>query len=132
MAVHQIVAVAISPLRSRQHETVSGVVTRHGSSDIDTHWSLAAVLRAMNGSQQFVTHAANGRQARVQRYTCSQCRAEHIRTHILDRAIEGALLQEMPRIATSRAEVRSAAEGVLRDLDLHGGGAASSSANVPA
>jgi hypothetical protein len=122
MATHQIIAVSIHPLRSRRHETVTAVVTRQGSADIDTHWSLSAVLRAMNGAHQFVTRAANGGQARVQRYTCGGCRAEHIRTHIGDGAIAGALLRDMPRIVNPPDPDRSRdGSGESPDLPADGG-----------
>jgi hypothetical protein len=97
MATYEIVSAEVSALRSRRHETVTGVMTRDDPSSLETHWTLAAVLRAMNGADRFVTRAANGRQARVQRYHCAECRAEHIRTHVSDAAIDDLLLHRLHR-----------------------------------
>jgi hypothetical protein len=110
MAVHEIVAVVMSPMRSPRHEIVTAVVTRQSASDTDTHWTLQTMLRAMNGGQQFVTRAPNGRQARVQRFTCAHCGAEHVRTHVYDGAIAGASLHEMPRAANPSGVSSTASE----------------------
>ena len=88
MATHRIVSVEMGKLRGRPHQTVVSVQTHNERADVDTHWTLPAVLRAMGAAERFFTQAMNGRQARVQRYTCGQCRAEHIRTHVSDGAID--------------------------------------------
>ena len=88
MSTHRIVSVELGMLRGRKHPTVVSVQTLEEQAGIDTHWSLPAVLRAMSGADRFFTQAPNGRQARVQRYTCQPCRAEHIRTHVSDGAID--------------------------------------------
>lgn len=98
MSTHRIVSVQMGSLRHGAHDTVVGVRTRAGSNDIDTHWTLDAVLKAMNGADRFYTEAANGRQARVQRYTCELCRVEHIRTHVSDTAIDDMRLHREAKL----------------------------------
>jgi hypothetical protein len=97
MSTHRIVSVEMAPFAAGRHDTIVSVMTSAGPTDIETHWSLKAVLKAMNGAQRFYTQAANGRQARVQRYTCGKCHSEHIRTHISDTAIDDVSLHRAAR-----------------------------------
>ena len=110
MATYQIVSAIVSPLRAGQHETITAIVTREEASPLETHWTLAAVLRAMNGAQRFVTRAGNGRPARVQRYHCPDCRTEHIRTHVLDVAIDDIDLHRVTSLVAPPVDMRSQSE----------------------
>src|SRR5512140_3870072 len=67
------------------HSIVTAVSTRPDAG-VEQRWTARAVLEAMNRAERFYTQAPNGRRARVQRYTCPECRHEHIRTHLSDRA----------------------------------------------
>jgi transposase-like protein len=91
MTPHRIVSVEIARTGARGHESVLAVTTRADGA-ADTRWTLSAVLKAMNRAERFYTQAANGRQARVQRYQCAQCKASHIRTHVSDAAIDDVFL----------------------------------------
>ena len=97
MTTHRIINVEMGRAGAGRHDTVVSVSTSAYPADIETHWTLSAVLKAMNGAQRFYTQAANGRQARVQRYTCAKCRSEHIRTHISDIAIDDMQLHRAVR-----------------------------------
>lgn len=88
MTAHRIVSVEMGKIRVAGHETVTAVRTDEGSGELDRRWTAPAVLKAMNTADRFYTLAANGRQARVQRYSCVICGSEHIRTHLSDGAID--------------------------------------------
>lgn len=110
MPTHEIISVTISPLRAKRHETITAAVTRSEVSKLETHWTLLAMLRAMNGAERFVTHGAGGRLARVQRYTCAECRAEHIRTHISDCGIDDLFAHRTAGIVAPPVDHRSRSE----------------------
>jgi hypothetical protein len=99
MSTHKIVSVEMGSVRTGGHDTVVSVSTCTGAQDIETHWTLSAVLKAMSGAERFYTQASNGRQARIQRYTCAKCRSEHIRTHVSDVAIDDVQLHRRARAA---------------------------------
>jgi hypothetical protein len=90
MTSHRVISVELTP-RAARHESISAVVTGVEGGSLK-RWTLAAVLKAMNSAERFYTQAANGRQARVQRYQCGRCAAPHIRTHVSDAAIDDMLL----------------------------------------
>lgn len=89
MSTHRIVSVETGHPRGAKHNIIVAVNTMGMSEpDEDARWTLTAVLNAMNKAERFYTEAANGRRARVQRYTCGPCGGkEHIRTHVSDQAI---------------------------------------------
>ncbi len=95
MTTHRIVSVEMGKIRAAAHETVLAVLTNDDSGQADRRWTAPAVLKAMNTAERFYTLAANGRQARVQRYTCTTCRSEHIRTHLSDGAIDDMRLHRV-------------------------------------
>ena len=84
---NRIVSIETHRQRPAAHDVIVAVSTRGETAAADRLWTTRAVLEAMNRAERFVTHAPNGRLARVQRYTCAGCKAEHIRTHVGDRAI---------------------------------------------
>jgi hypothetical protein len=86
MLNHRIVSVEMTR-RASGHENVTAVHVRDAEEDNAARWTLAAVLKAMNRAERFYTQSPNGRQARVQRYSCPSCKSDHIRTHISDTAI---------------------------------------------
>ena len=83
---NRIVSIETPRGRSATHSIVTAVSTRPDAG-AEQRWTARAVLEAMNRAERFYTQAPNGRRARVQRYTCPECRHEHIRTHLSDRAI---------------------------------------------
>jgi hypothetical protein len=87
MATHRIVSIERGKPRGARHQVIIGVNTQTESSPDRRHWTLKTVLQAMNQAERFYTQAPNGRRARVQRFQCAPCRAEHIRTHVSDGAI---------------------------------------------
>lgn len=89
MTTHRIVSVETGHPRGAKHDIIVAVNTLDTSAaEDDARWTLMAVLNAMNKAERFYTEAANGRRARVQRYTCGTCGGkEHIRTHVSDEAI---------------------------------------------
>lgn len=95
MTAHRIVSVEMGKIRAAGHETVIAVRTNEDSGETDRRWTALAVLKAMNTAERFFTQAANGRQARVQRYSCATCRSEHIRTHLSDGAIDDMRLHRV-------------------------------------
>lgn len=101
MTAHRIISVEIGKTRAARHESVSAVVTRSEGAN-DKRWTLAAVLKAMNSAERFYTEAANGRQARVQRYQCGHCATQHIRTHVSDTAIDDMLLHRRSRAVATQ------------------------------
>jgi hypothetical protein len=84
MSTHRVMSVEMSKAR---HQVVTAVHTGDDEGALIRRWTTRAVLDAMNRAERFYTQAANGRSARIQRYRCSQCGSEHIRTHISDTAI---------------------------------------------
>lgn len=95
MTTHRIVSVEMGKIRSAGHETVVAVRTNEDSGEADKRWTAQAVLKAMNTAERFYTQAANGRQARVQRYICATCHSEHLRTHMSDGAIDDMRLHRV-------------------------------------
>lgn len=85
--INRIVSIETRGARPATHDVIVAVRTRDEAAASDHRWTVPAVLEAMNRAERFYTQAANGRKARVQRYTCALCRQEHIRTHVSDRAI---------------------------------------------
>jgi len=85
--VNRIVSTETRRTRPATHAVIAAVWTRDEAAVTDRRWTVATVLQAMNRAERFYTQAPNGRQARVQRYTCAECRQEHIRTHVSDTAI---------------------------------------------
>ena len=95
MTAHRIISVEMGKIRAAGHETIIAVRTNADSGAADRRWTAPAVLKAMNTAERFYTQAANGRQARVQRYSCATCRSEHIRTHLSDGAIDDMRLHRV-------------------------------------
>lgn len=95
MTAHRIVSVEMKHSTRAGHETVSAVHIASGTTEAAHRWTLPAVLTAMNSADRFYTQASNGRQARVQRYRCTHCNVEHIRTHISDGAIDDMRLHKL-------------------------------------
>lgn len=85
--VNRIVSTETRRARPSTHEVIVAVWTRAEAAVTDQRWTVATVLQAMNRAERFYSQAPNGRQARVQRYSCAACRQEHIRTHVSDTAI---------------------------------------------
>jgi hypothetical protein len=100
MALHRIISVELAKTHRSHPESVSAVTTRCDES-AEKRWTLAAVLKAMNSADRFYTQAANGRQARVQRYQCARCSSAHIRTHVSDAAIDDIFLHRARATAAS-------------------------------
>src|SRR5438105_3445368 len=73
--------------RPPQHLVIVCVSTAGDAAGCEREWSVRTVLKAMDRAERFYSQAPNGRRARVQRYNCSGCHKEHIRTHISDGAI---------------------------------------------
>lgn len=97
MNEHRIVSVRTTTRRPANHAVVVGVATS-GDDASERQWTLRDVLSAMNGATRFYSLAPNGRHARVQRFKCEFCGADHIRTHISDKAIHD--LANLPRSAS--------------------------------
>jgi len=95
MTAHRIVSVEMGKVRAAGHEMIIAVRTNEDSGGADRRWTAQAVLKAMNTAERFYTQAANGRQARVQRYSCAKCHSEHIRTHMSDGAIDDMRLHRV-------------------------------------
>jgi hypothetical protein len=85
--MNRIVSIETSRVRPASHDVIVAIYTRDDAAVTDQRWTARAVLAAMNRTERFYTQAANGRRARVQRYTCAGCHQEHIRTHLSDTAI---------------------------------------------
>ena len=86
MTSHRITAIEIQkPPRTAGHRIITAVETDEAEGP--HRWTIKKVLDAMNSAERFYSQGANGRQARVQRYQCTTCSTDHIRTHISDAAI---------------------------------------------
>lgn len=86
MGSHRVTSIEVEQTaRAPRHRVVTAVETVEV--DGPHRWTIKDVLNAMNRAERFFSQAPNGRQARVQRYECVKCRAEHIRTHVSDGAI---------------------------------------------
>ncbi|HYM13955.1 MAG TPA: hypothetical protein VEZ14_00140 [Dehalococcoidia bacterium] len=84
---NRIVSIETRKVRPAAHEVIVAVSTRDDAEVTDRRWTVGTVLQAMSRAERFCTLAPNGRLARVQRYTCADCKHEHIRTHASDAAI---------------------------------------------
>jgi hypothetical protein len=87
VATHRIVSIETGKPRGARHRVIVGVSTQTDSPPDARHWTLKNILQAMNQAERFYTEAPNGRRARVQRFQCTLCGSEHIRTHVSDGAI---------------------------------------------
>jgi hypothetical protein len=94
-ATNRIVSIETHKVRPAAHEVIVAVRTRDDAADEDRRWTVRTVLQAMDRAERFYSEASNGRRARVQRYTCTGCHHEHIRTHLTDAAIHN--LTVLPR-----------------------------------
>ena len=100
MGSHRVTSIEVEQTaRTPRHRVVTAVETVEV--DGPYRWTIKDVLNAMNRAERFFSQAPNGRQARVQRYQCTKCRAEHIRTHISDAAIHDLATLER-RMAPAR------------------------------
>jgi hypothetical protein len=84
---NRIVSIETHKVRPASHEVIFAVSTRDEAAVDARRWTVQTVLQAMDRAERFYSQAPNGRQARVQRYTCAGCHREHIRTHLSDGAI---------------------------------------------
>lgn len=109
MGSHRVTSIEVEQTaRAPRHRVVSAVETVEV--DGPHRWTIKEILNAMNRAERFFSEAPNGRQARVQRYQCRKCRAEHIRTHVSDGAIHDlAMLERRTRPAREASAMTQAA-----------------------
>lgn len=99
MTSHRITAIEMAkPSRQIAHRVITAVETEEAEGP--HRWTVKKVLDAMNSAERFYSQGANGRQARVQRYQCTACATDHIRTHISDAAIHELTTLERRPAAT--------------------------------
>ena len=103
-ATNRIVSVETQKVRPAAHEVIVAVRVRDDDAADEQRLTVRTVLQAMDNAERFYSEGSNGRRARVQRFTCSICRQEHIRTHLTDAAIHNlTVLPKNDVAATSRA-----------------------------
>jgi len=99
MTANRIISIETRKGRPASHEVIVAVCTRDDAAVDNQHRTVRTVLDAMDHAERFYSVAPNGRQARVQRYTCTGCHREHIRTHLSDLAIHD--LTNLPHTAVA-------------------------------
>ena len=99
MTTNRIISIETRRGRPASHEVIVAVCTRDDAAVDNQRRTVRTVLAAMDRAERFYSVAPNGRQARVQRYTCATCHREHIRTHLGDVAIHD--LTNLPHTAVA-------------------------------
>ena len=94
---NRIVSIETRRVRPASHEVIVAVCTGDDATINNRRRTIRTVLTAMDRAERFHSVAPNGREARVQRYTCTGCHREHIRTHRTDAAIHD--LMNLPHTA---------------------------------